>query len=101
MRPYLRANNDDPPTTKPLDKTIQQVLDDGSTAFLQSKGIKVPLTVLNGHHSVGWSEFTSQAAAQDFAMYLKTEMAINMRWTGSISTTSTATGRRMTRRSLW
>jgi hypothetical protein len=74
VRPYLRASNDDPPTTKPLNDNIQQVLDDGSTAFLQSKGIKVLLTILNGHKKVGWSEFTSQPAARDFARYLKTEI---------------------------
>ena len=73
-RPYLRANNDTPPTTRPLNKSIQEVLDDGSTAYLQGKGIKVLLTVLNGHKPVGWSEFTSQSAAEDFAAYLKTDI---------------------------
>lgn len=74
VRPYLRANNDDPPTKKPLDASIQKVLDDGSAAYLQSKGIKVLLTVLNGHHPVGWSQFTSQSAAEDFASYLQSEI---------------------------
>jgi hypothetical protein len=74
VRPYLRANNDDPPTTQPLNSNIQQVLDDGSAMYLQSKGIKVLLTVLNGLKPVGWSEFTSQAAAEDFASYLQAEI---------------------------
>ena len=72
-RPYLRANNDDPPTTKPLNDNLQQVLDDGSVKYLQDKGIKVLLSINNGHHPVGWSQFTSEDDAQDFAQYLKTE----------------------------
>lgn len=72
-RPYLRANNDDPPTTKPLNDNLQQVLDDGSVQYLQARGIKVLLSIDNGHHPVGWSEFTSESNARDFAQYLKTD----------------------------
>ena len=73
-RPYLRANNDDPPTTKPLNDNLQQVLDDGSVQYLQDRGIKVLLSINNGHHPVGWSQFTSEADARDFAQYLKTDL---------------------------
>ena len=73
-RPYLRANNDDPPTTKPLNPNIQKVLDDGAVGYLQGKGLKVLLTVLNGHKAVGWSEFTSESDAENFASYLKTDI---------------------------
>ena len=72
-RPYLRANNDDPPTTKPLGDNLQQVLDDGSVQYLQDRGIKVLLSITNGHHPVGWSQFRPESDAQDFAEYLKTE----------------------------
>lgn len=72
--PYLRANNNDPPTTDPFNDNIQQVLDDGSVQYLQDKGLKVLLTVTNGWQSVGWSEFTSETAAMEFAQYLKTEV---------------------------
>ncbi len=37
-RPHLRANNDDSPTTKPLNDNIQQVLGDGSAKYLQDRG---------------------------------------------------------------
>src|SRR5690348_1310880 len=52
--PYLRANNNNPATTNPLNTNIQAVLDDGSTSALQAAGIKVLLTVTNGWNSVGW-----------------------------------------------
>jgi hypothetical protein len=73
-RPYLRANNDDPPTTKPFNENIQQVLDDGSVRYLQDKGIKVLLSITNGHHPVGWSEFKSESNARDFVQYLKDDV---------------------------
>lgn len=72
--PYLRANNNNPPTTDPFNDNIQQVLADGSVQYLQGKGLKVLLTVTNGWQSVGWSEFTSETAAMEFAQYLKTEV---------------------------
>jgi hypothetical protein len=73
-RPYLRANNDDPPTTKPFNENIQQVLDDGAVQYLQDRGIKVLLSITNGHHPVGWSEFKSEHDARDFVRYLKVEV---------------------------
>lgn len=69
--PYLRAQNNNPPTTQPFNTNIQAVLDSGAVAQVQAKGLKVLLTVLNGHQPVGWSEFTSEDAAMDFARYLK------------------------------
>jgi hypothetical protein len=72
--PYLRANNNDPPTTNPFDPGIQQVLSDGSVQALQAKGLIVLLTVLNGHAPVGWSEFTSVSDATAFAQYLQTQV---------------------------
>jgi hypothetical protein len=68
--PYLRANNNNPPTTNPFNTNIQQVLSDGSVQVLQQAGLKVLLTVTNGWASVGWSEFTSESDATDFAQYL-------------------------------
>lgn len=73
-KPYLRANNDKPPTKNPFNANIQKALDDGSIEFLQSKGLTVLLTVLNGWHPVGWSEFTSKSDAMDFAQYLETDV---------------------------
>jgi hypothetical protein len=73
-RPYLRANNNSPPTRKPFNENIQQVLDDGSVQYLQDKGIRVLLSVTNGHHPVGWSQFTSEDEARDFVKYLKTDV---------------------------
>ena len=70
-RPYLRANNNTPPTTAPFDDNIQQVLDDGSVRYLQRRGIKVMLSIDNGHSAVGWSQFTSRHDALDFVRYLK------------------------------
>jgi hypothetical protein len=71
QRPYLRANNDNPPTTKPFNDNLQQVLDDGSVKYLQRRGIKVLLSITNGHQPVGWSQFTSRRDALNFARYLK------------------------------
>lgn len=68
--PFLRANNNNPPTNQQFNDNIQDVLDSGAIAFLQSQGIKVLLTITNGWASVGWSEFTSQSDAQDFVDYL-------------------------------
>jgi hypothetical protein len=70
-RPYLRANNDNPATTKPFNDNLQQVLDDGSVKYLQRRGIKVLLSITNGHQPVGWSQFSSRRDALDFARYLK------------------------------
>lgn len=72
--PYLRANNNDPPTDKPFNDNIQKVLDDGSVKALQDKGITVLLTITNGWSQVGWSEFQSEADASAFAQYLKTDV---------------------------
>jgi hypothetical protein len=69
--PYLRANNNQPETNQPFNPNIQQVLGDGSVQYLQSKGLKVLLTVTNGWATVGWSTFTVQTDAMDFAQYLK------------------------------
>ncbi len=69
--PCLRAQNNDPPTTKPFNDNIQAILDDGSVKYLQDKGIVVLLTILNGHSQVGWSEFTDQTTAQNFVNYLQ------------------------------
>jgi hypothetical protein len=73
-KPCLRANNNTPPTNKPFDDNIQAVLDDDSIRYLQGKGLTVLLSITNGRHSVGWSEFTSESAATDFAQYLKTDV---------------------------
>ncbi len=73
-KPCLRANNNTPPTSKPFDDNIQAVLDDGSVGYLQDKGLTVLLSITNGQHSVGWSEFTSESDAMDFAEYLKTDV---------------------------
>jgi len=73
-KPCLRANNNSPPTTKPFDDNIQAVLDDGSVKYLQDKGLTVLLSITNGHQSVGWSEFTSESDAMDFAQYLKDDV---------------------------
>ena len=72
--PCLRAGNNNPPTDKPLNPNIQQVLEDGSVKFLQDKGITVLLTILNGHSLVGWSQFTNEIDATGFVNYLKTDM---------------------------
>ena len=72
--PYLRANNNDPPTTNPFNPNIQQVLDDGSVQYLQSKGLTVLLTITNGWSDVGWSEFTSESDAMEFAQYLQDQV---------------------------
>ena len=71
--PYLRANND-PSTTNPFNKNIQTVLDDGSVGYLLEQGLTVLLTVTNGLHPVGWSEFTSEDDATAFAQYLQTDI---------------------------
>lgn len=68
--PFLRANNNQPPTDQQFNPNIQAVLDSTAISFLQSQGIKVLLTITNGWASVGWSEFTNQADAQDFVDYL-------------------------------
>lgn len=70
--PYLRAQNNNPPTMNPFNDNIQAVLDSGAVGHVQSRGPKVLLTVLNGHQPVGWSEFTREADAMAFAQYLKT-----------------------------
>jgi hypothetical protein len=72
--PYLRANNNDPPTSQPFDQNIQTVLDSGAISTLQSLGLTVMVSITNGHSQVGWSEFTSQADAQRFASYLASDV---------------------------
>lgn len=72
--PYLRANNNNPATTSPFNTNIQQALTDGSVQYLQQHGLKVLLTVTNGWSPVGWSEFTSETDAMNFAQYLKDEV---------------------------
>lgn len=72
--PYLRANNNNPPTTDPFDPPIQTVLDSDCVTYLQDKGLRVLLTITNGHAAVGWSQFTSEFEAQAFAEYLMTEV---------------------------
>jgi hypothetical protein len=74
--PYLRANNNDPPTKNPFNPNIQEVLTDGSVQYLQQKGLKVLLTVGNGWSQVGWSEFNSETDAMNFAKYLKDEVVV-------------------------
>src|ERR1700748_316221 len=73
-KPCLRANNNSPPTSKPFDANIQAVLDDGAVKYVQDKGLTVLLSITNGHQSVGWSEFTSESEAMDFAQYLKDDV---------------------------
>ena len=72
--PYLRAENNNPPTTNPFNPNIQQILSDGSVQYLQQKGVKVLLTISNGWSQVGWSEFDSETDATNFAQYLKDEV---------------------------
>lgn len=74
--PYLRANNNTPPTTEPFNPNVQEVLSSNLVSQLQAKGIKVLMSVLNGHTSVGWSQFTSkaEAEAEAFAQYLRDEV---------------------------
>jgi hypothetical protein len=72
--PYIRANNNNPPTTQPFNPNVQTALSDGSIAYLQSKGITVVLTVGNGWTPTGWSEFTEEADAQKFAAYLQSDV---------------------------
>ncbi len=72
--PYLRAQNNDPPTTSPLNTKIQAVLEDGSVGYVQEQGLKVLLTVTNGWNPVGWSEFTSESDATAFAQYLQSDI---------------------------
>jgi len=81
-KPCLRANNNSPLTTKPFDDNIQAVLDDGSVKCLQDKGLTVLLSITNGQHSVGWSEFTSESDAMDFAQYLKDDVIDKYRLDG-------------------
>ncbi|MDR6940447.1 endo-beta-N-acetylglucosaminidase H [Mucilaginibacter pocheonensis] len=51
---------------------VTNVLSNASTYIqpLQAKGIKVMLSILGNHQGAGISNFTSQAAAQDFALQL-------------------------------
>ncbi|KQO59742.1 endo-beta-N-acetylglucosaminidase H [Curtobacterium sp. Leaf261] len=48
---------------------VQKTLDDAATQIrpLQAKGIKVSLSILGNHQGAGFANFTSQAAAADFA----------------------------------
>lgn len=74
--PYLRANNNQPATSHPLNLAIQAALlpQMGLVSALQAKGITVLLTVMNGWANVGWSQFTKQTDAQNFANYLATDV---------------------------
>ena len=72
--PYLRANNNTPPTTEPFNPNVQEVLAANLVPQLQAKGIKVLMSVLNGHTPVGWSQFTSETEAEKFAQYLRDEV---------------------------
>ncbi|GAA3339548.1 endo-beta-N-acetylglucosaminidase family protein [Curtobacterium pusillum] len=50
-------------------ENVQATLDDAATQIkpLQAKGIKVSLSILGNHQGAGIANFTTQAAAQDFA----------------------------------
>jgi hypothetical protein len=72
--PYLRANNNNPPTQAPFNQNIQDALSSDVISRLQSLGITVMLSITNGWSAVGWSEFTSQVDAQRFVDYLKSEV---------------------------
>lgn len=72
--PFLRANNDDPPTTDPFNPNIQAALDSGAVAALRAKGLRVYLTVMNGHKPVGWSEFGPDQPVEPFVDYLATDV---------------------------
>ena len=71
--PYLRAENN-PHATNQFNDNIQSLLDNNDIAYLQEKGIVVLLTILNGHQPVGWSQFTKEQVAEDFANYLKNDV---------------------------
>ena len=81
-QPYLRANNDDPPTTNPFNQNIQTVLEDGSVDYLRGQGLTVLLTITNGLHSVGWSQFTLEKDAEAFAQYLQSDIVEKYRLSG-------------------
>ena len=68
--PMLRANNNSPHTEQPFNENIQDVLSSDAVKHLQSKGIVVLLTILNGHSEVGWSQFTCKSTAEAFVDYL-------------------------------
>lgn len=70
VSPFLRAENNQPPTEQPFNPNIQAVLDSGAIGYLQSQGIRVLLTITNGWSDVGWSEFRTEESAQEFVDYL-------------------------------
>ncbi|MCA8994516.1 MAG: hypothetical protein KDA88_21235 [Planctomycetaceae bacterium] len=72
--PMLRANNNDPPTDKPFNPNIQDVLSQGLVQTLQAKGITVLLTIMNAHTQTGWSQFNDQPTAQSFVDYLNSDV---------------------------
>lgn len=72
--PTLRAKNNDPPTDKPFNQNIQDVLSSGLVQTLQKKGITVLLSVLNAHTDTGWAQFADQATAQKFVNYLNSDV---------------------------
>jgi hypothetical protein len=74
IKSYLRAQSNVPLTSQPLDDNIQQILSDGSVQYLQDQGIVVLMSILNGHRKVGWSEYTAEKDAADFAAYLRDEV---------------------------
>ena len=52
-----------------FNENVQKTLDDASTQIrpLQAKGIKVELSILGNHQGAGFANFTTPAAAADFA----------------------------------
>lgn len=70
--PMLRANNNDPVTSAPLNPNVQAAIERASV--LQDKGITVLLSVMGAHSATGWSQFTDQATAQAFVDYLKSDV---------------------------
>lgn len=68
--PYLKANND-PHAKEPFNPNIMEILNSGAVQKLQEKGITVLLTILGGHHAGGWSNFSTEDQARNFANYLK------------------------------
>jgi hypothetical protein len=62
-------NYDDGKAVLVKNENVQRTLDQAATQIrpLQAKGIKVSLSVLGNHQGAGLANFTSKAAARDFA----------------------------------
>lgn len=62
-------NSEDGKAVLVKNENVQRTLDQAATQIrpLQAKGIKVSLSVLGNHQGVGLANFTSKAAARDFA----------------------------------